>query len=1563
MSADANPSGGVPTAAATTTRTTTTTAAAAAAQGVSNGAGGGNSPQGKNGTWYSGFLKLPAVESLKRVANRSLAAAREMADQALALDEDDGNNGFLDGDEDGMSTGSDSDSGQFVDTVEAADVREARNLKSMMADMEEQHITAAKEYKKMFHNYRCEQEALLALLDGPQEQEALATLREKFGTGSEEAARASASGDELELFRLQCRELVEQKIDLEAKLRAEADSLATVDGSSRILRTELDNAKAAMDKFYDEKSRFHDQKRQLAATHEERLDQMAQDYNRAAAKAEEAAISAHETIQSLEAKQAAVLQELASTKANMARELELAQTAVVSGAQTGSENIATDAATKIALDEAQLRFEDERRECEALQHRLTEEAAKQQLEREQLQKQVTKYQSMSEQKSETVENLQRQLLEQVQADGAGESAAVLALRSALQALEESLGAEKESSAMQAEAHGVQIADTQSELRALQSTFAATRQEMELEQSVARQLKAEHSEAVAAVSAAEQRRLEVSEASTAASAALESLLQAKEADLEAARGAVQASESAQVSSVEVHAAQEETDILHSRLATLEDELSFANNVASSQQAELDAAKARADKTGAALETASLTAAEHDSMVGKLRGEIADLEDTASRMRSQAESDAERVGEAAAVATTTLQQQVQQVEAECKSLRDSHAKALERQEEAAATRALAAAEAMAHSAEEGARRTAETETALMDELRAATDARTDATTKWEELTATHTALQKSHDELSAKLDQELGILQAERAAASTSQKAAAEQVESLSKQLQAATLDQTSLSEQAANSLTAVRQELADMTAARDADATKLASVESAHHEQVAHLEKMHAAATNEAQQAASEAEEAAREARDFQSELQSSHEAALKKHSDTASLEIESLEAKVTVEASLVEDLQTKLESVGEERTVAAAMAEANKQHEYALATKLRDAQQSALEAAAQADATARDLTAALQQEEAALQEALANGQAELAEAQATGRQLEENLLSLRSEHAQLEATHGEALEAAAAAAQEAAASLASKQSQLDELAAKAAAAAGVAATDLELVQASLDAVKAALADQEAAAAIAAQEASSAAAVAEEEHTQELTQAIDRERESAAQGRAELMAEHDEHVKATKAEYEAAQAAQEDAAKQAATEAAAAIGSLEEAQTKLRTDMADLVRNHEAALVKQQRDLQQLHREALAKQAQLAEETQAAASKAAADQLIAEQSAAAARLEATEQQAQLAAAEAKAASDAALAAANAETAAEAKRASDIAAKAAQDIAIARAEAAAEARKAMRGEIEDAYAKYNEELVRRKKVHNKLMEVQGNIQVLCRIRPVLQHEKEQNSEMSRSCFEFPIENDVILEGEDGTTRRFEFDRVFPGNATQEQIFEGVEGLTTSVTDGYSVCIFAYGQTGSGKTFTMEGPPDNPGINRRALSAIFAKAAKTAEAIEFKLEMSMLQIYNEKVQDLLADAKQEKDSLDIKRGPRGNYVEGLIWEPVNTMSQVEDIMVRGAANRSVGSHSINEFSSRSHLVLSLRCTTHNKVNGAKSRGLLHLIDLVSSRRCIGQRAPGKVALCCCH
>jgi DNA replication protein DnaC len=45
-------------------------------------------------------------------------------------------------------------------------------------------------------------------------------------------------------------------------------------------------------------------------------------------------------------------------------------------------------------------------------------------------------------------------------------------------------------------------------------------------------------------------------------------------------------------------------------------------------------------------------------------------------------------------------------------------------------------------------------------------------------------------------------------------------------------------------------------------------------------------------------------------------------------------------------------------------------------------------------------------------------------------------------------------------------------------------------------------------------------------------------------------------------------------------------------------------------------------------------------------------------------------------------------------------------------------------------------------------------------------------------------------------------WEFDEVFDTNTTQEQVYQDVSGLVTSVLDGYNVCIFAYGQTGSGK-----------------------------------------------------------------------------------------------------------------------------------------------------------------
>jgi kinesin family protein C2/C3 len=84
----------------------------------------------------------------------------------------------------------------------------------------------------------------------------------------------------------------------------------------------------------------------------------------------------------------------------------------------------------------------------------------------------------------------------------------------------------------------------------------------------------------------------------------------------------------------------------------------------------------------------------------------------------------------------------------------------------------------------------------------------------------------------------------------------------------------------------------------------------------------------------------------------------------------------------------------------------------------------------------------------------------------------------------------------------------------------------------------------------------------------------------------------------------------------------------------------------------------------------------------------------------------------------------------------------------------------------------------------------------------------------------------------------------------------VFEEVRPLIRSCADGYNVCIFAYGQTGSGKTHTMEGPSDDPGINRRALQELFSIAAEEVDAT-WSFSVAVLEIYNEAVHDLLAMA----------------------------------------------------------------------------------------------------------
>lgn len=121
------------------------------------------------------------------------------------------------------------------------------------------------------------------------------------------------------------------------------------------------------------------------------------------------------------------------------------------------------------------------------------------------------------------------------------------------------------------------------------------------------------------------------------------------------------------------------------------------------------------------------------------------------------------------------------------------------------------------------------------------------------------------------------------------------------------------------------------------------------------------------------------------------------------------------------------------------------------------------------------------------------------------------------------------------------------------------------------------------------------------------------------------------------------------------------------------------------------------------------------------------------------------------------------------------------------------------------------------VERRRLHNLVLELKGNIRVFARLRPLIPREVASSSALAPISVLGSSElhlTSVSLSAtgaERPTTHPFSFDRVFGQGATQGEVWEEVKDLAQSCCDGYNVCVFAYGQTGAGKSWTMEGGPD--------------------------------------------------------------------------------------------------------------------------------------------------------
>lgn len=244
--------------------------------------------------------------------------------------------------------------------------------------------------------------------------------------------------------------------------------------------------------------------------------------------------------------------------------------------------------------------------------------------------------------------------------------------------------------------------------------------------------------------------------------------------------------------------------------------------------------------------------------------------------------------------------------------------------------------------------------------------------------------------------------------------------------------------------------------------------------------------------------------------------------------------------------------------------------------------------------------------------------------------------------------------------------------------------------------------------------------------------------------------------------------------------------------------------------------------------------------------------------------------------------------------------------------------------------------------------------------CRARPFSTAEKQRGE---RSSLTFSSDASRV-QLSDGTAPAhgsgFAFERVFGPESTQQEVYDvAARPIIDAVVDGFNGTVFAYGQTASGKTYTMQGDDaddvEKQGIIPRMVRTIFSRIESASSDIEFAVQVSMAEIYKEKVRDLL---DPRKDNLEVREDKVvGVYIKNLTEQFCVSEHEVYELMAIGNKHRRVASNNVNDQSSRSHALFSLTMTMKNTADGSSKRGKLHLVDLAGSEKTSKTGAVGNL------
>ncbi|KAL9553778.1 hypothetical protein MBANPS3_003124 [Mucor bainieri] len=257
--------------------------------------------------------------------------------------------------------------------------------------------------------------------------------------------------------------------------------------------------------------------------------------------------------------------------------------------------------------------------------------------------------------------------------------------------------------------------------------------------------------------------------------------------------------------------------------------------------------------------------------------------------------------------------------------------------------------------------------------------------------------------------------------------------------------------------------------------------------------------------------------------------------------------------------------------------------------------------------------------------------------------------------------------------------------------------------------------------------------------------------------------------------------------------------------------------------------------------------------------------------------------------------------------------------------------------------------------------------GNIKVVVRCRPLNSRELARGAtclirmEGNQTIISKPPDHKGNRDMED--VKAFTFDKSYwsadkndPTYADQEMVYNDLgEDLLNHAFDGYN----CYGQTGSGKSYSMMGYGEDKGITPKTCEELFNRIQeKTQPNLTYRVEVSYIEIYNEKVRDLLNP--KNKGNLKVREHPSlGPYVEDLSRLVVRSYDDINHLMDEGNKARTIAATNMNETSSRSHAVFTLFLTQTRLDETTKLEtekvARISLVDLAGSERANSTGATG--------